>query len=493
MTQAPFGYARLHAMKYLPSTLLIGALALALQAQTPQTKPTADTKPPGDPFVKNAGDTAVNANEEANQSPPNCLVVFEAYSMNKDEAAALLAIEGGSVARYRRVLDLAKAGTARLQTLTALSTKSGQRAVTESVDEVRYATDFAPPATAKDLPTPTGWNARNAGDTFEVEPVLSPDHTLCDLNLVPTRVTLAGFRDEAGMVEDAPMAQPVFHTQKITTSVCVTVGEPYYLGTFTPPRVQVAGRDAVAGEMWLSFLHVYLQQLPAVDPKTALKPDEAGIATLDYSCYSLDRTAARELLSGASPITAPWEKLQALVGEKKAGLEFVSSIRTKSGQRMVTEEIQEVRFTSSYVPASLARWQDFAQTTDPAGNISNTTNFRIPSNHERIPGYGKAFETRNAGITVEVEPVIAPNGNVDVTQAIQNVNFPGMLKVTGVAARYQPQPLFQSSKVTTSVTVMPGKHTLVGTLNPPGADGVNDRADTGRTWLLFVSAAIRDR
>ncbi len=29
---------------------------------------------------------------------------------------------------------------------------------------------------------------------------------------------------------------------------------------------------------------------------------------------------------------------------------------------------------------------------------------------------------------------------------------------------------------------------LVGTFNPPGANGVNDSADTGRAWLIFVRA-----
>jgi hypothetical protein len=62
------------------------------------------------------------------------------------------------------------------------------------------------------------------------------------------------------------------------------------------------------------------------------------------------------------------------------------------------------------------------------------------------------------------------------------------LKTTGIAARYPAQPLFESRKVTTSQTLLAGRQMLIGTFNPPGADGVNDRADTGRTWLVFVRA-----
>src|SRR5438045_1499331 len=65
LTQAVFICAMLRIMKYLPSTLLIAALALALHAQTPQPQapqtgggaasPTPAAVPPGDPFVKNPG------------------------------------------------------------------------------------------------------------------------------------------------------------------------------------------------------------------------------------------------------------------------------------------------------------------------------------------------------------------------------------------------------------------------------------------------------
>ena len=50
------------------------------------------------------------------------------------------------------------------------------------------------------------------------------------------------------------------------------------------------------------------------------------------------------------------------------------------------------------------------------------------------------------------------------------------------------QPLFESRAITTTQTITAGRHMFVGTFNPPGATGVNDRTDDGRTWLLFVRA-----
>ncbi|EDY21995.1 hypothetical protein CfE428DRAFT_0120 [Chthoniobacter flavus Ellin428] len=473
-------------MKYLPSTLLIGAMALALQAQTPAPKPTEtpQPKPTGDPFVKDAAGGNAKANGQRAENP-EVVVVFDAYSLNRNDAASLLATETGSGARYRRVLEMEKAGKAHLQILTALDTKSGQRALTESIDEVRYATGFS---WGNPLPTPELWESRNVGDTFELEPVVGPDNRTCDLNFVPTRVTLAGFRDEAGAAGDPPTSHPVFHSQKITTSVSAISGEPFYVGSMTPPPVVAAAQGADSAEVWLAFIHSTVKKFP---PMVSNEPIPEGplMTSLIYSCYSLDREAARDILISPSSIEAPWEKVQALLAGKKAQLEFVTSARTKSGQREVVEEVQEVRYMAEYNPPSLTNSSETGVITDNKGETSNLTLSHTPSNARRDPGFGTKFDTRNAGITVEFEPVLREDGKrMDINEVIQNVHFRGMLKVPGIGANYQPQPLFQTSKIMTSQTVISGRTEFVSTLNPPGADGVNDQVDTGRTWLLFVHA-----
>jgi hypothetical protein len=108
-----------------------------------------------------------------------------------------------------------------------------------------------------------------------------------------------------------------------------------------------------------------------------------------------------------------------------------------------------------------------------------------------LPGLPTAFETRNVGVTVEVEPVVGPDFyTVDLNEVVQSTTLVGNLKVTGIATHYPAQPVFQCSKVTTSHSVPLDLPMWVSTLNPPGVDGVNDRADTGRTYLLFVRATL---
>lgn len=482
-------------MKRLPSILAVSLFAITLRAQTPAPKSEESAKPQptqapaaipqpkaaGDPFVKGAdGDksAAVSQNEES----PEMALVFDVYSLNRNDAAALFASEPGSIARYRRVLEMEKAGRAHLQTLSALTTRSGQRALIESIEEVRYATAFGP--------TPMAWETRNAGDTFEVEPVVGPDGKICDINLVPTRINLEGFRDDAGATDDSPTSQPVFHTQKITTSVAAMSGEPFYLGTFTPPPVKASAQGEASAEVWLAFLHAKAKQLPPTDPKKPF-PDGPVMVSLIYSCYSLERDAARDILVTPSSADAPWEKVEALLAEKKAQLEFVTSVRSKSGQRAVTEEVQEVRYMTEYTQSSQAIASESGAITNSKGETSNLTISHTPPNAQRIPGYASKFDTRNAGITVEFEPAIRPDGQrIELNEVVQNVGFLGMLKVPGIGGHYPSQPLFQTSKVTTTQMVLSGKTAFVSTLNPPGADGVNGRTDTGRTWLLFVHAAI---
>lgn len=507
MTQSLRNCCTFTTMKHLPSFIIIGLFAFTLHAQNavpPEGK--------SDPFVKNAaGEVAAGA--KVDDSWKQCVITVEAYALDRSDAAAVLDTERGGAARYRRVLDLAKAGKARLQILEGLTTKGGQRAVIESIDEVRYPTEFSPPETAKGQAMPTAWETRNVGDALELEPVIAPNGRTCDINLVPQHNQLAEFRDMPDVAGALLISQPIFNTQKITTSTTVADGEPHYLGTMNPTAPQGIAQGSAPSEIWLAFLHVSIQGPPPAKPqpkgKASAKQAEGEVSQpveLQYSCYSLDRAEAQAILAAPAPMNAPWERVKALMAEKKARLEHITTIQTKSGQRAIVEEIQEVRYGTEYTPEKRVGSTETTRRTvtnqvgekkpDPkADSTSNSTETittnRTDAKSEIIPGYTTAFETRNTGVTVEVEPVVGPDGLVvDLNHVIQSVKAIGNLKATGIAAHYPPQPLFETSKVTTSQSVPVDLPVLVSTLNPPGADGVNDRTDSGRTYLLFVRATL---
>ena len=111
--------------------------------------------------------------------------------------------------RWKRTLvsqiqKMIAAGEATLVGWPEVVTKSGQRAVTEDIQEVRYPTEFdgpqpakipgsetqaqkpAPPQSARGgAPVPTAFETRNIGATLEVEPVVGPDGKTIDVNIVP--------------------------------------------------------------------------------------------------------------------------------------------------------------------------------------------------------------------------------------------------------------------------------------------------------------------
>jgi general secretion pathway protein D len=165
-----------------------------------------------------------------------------------------------------------------------VTTKSGQRAVIEIVQEFRYPTEFDPPQIPQNFgggssggtgvtaiqvfpvtpTTPTAFETRNTGVTLEVEPTVGSDNYTIDLNLVPQVVEFEGFINYGSpistinpsalglggvtaAVTNAPSSivltdnvinQPIFSTRKVTTSVTVWDGQTVVLGGLMREDVQ---------------------------------------------------------------------------------------------------------------------------------------------------------------------------------------------------------------------------------------------------------------
>jgi hypothetical protein len=493
------------AMKPLKRSLLFPFLAFSMPAFTLHAQAPAG----GDPFVKGSAGAAPAADAQKAAPSQNCLLVLEVYALDKNDALGVLEAERGSAARYRRVTDIAKTGKARLEILSELTTKSGERASSDSIDEVRYPIEFQLPRAENGIAAPVAFETRSVGDTVEVEPVAAADGSTCEVNLVPQRVCLAGFRDVGGMADDAVISQPLFNSQKLNTSTTVKEGEPHYLGTFSPPTPQGFANGGVASEVWLAFLQVSLLRPPIDQSKAPVKPADWSAVNLEYTCYSLEREQAREILVAPTTIDSAWEKLQALVGRKKARFEDLVTIRARSGERVLAEEVEEFRYATGYAQEGSAGFVEKTTRSTITGptrekqdgvapkkegekSIATTETIavsRTEPNARRTPGGPTAFETHNVGISVMVQPAVNEDGvSIDLSEVVQSVSHIGDLKVTGIAARYPAQPVFESRKLTNSQTLTAGRHALVGTLNPPGADGVNDRVDSGRTWVVFVRA-----
>lgn len=149
----------------------------------------------------------------------------------------------------------------RLVATLGVTTRSGQRAVAESVKERIYATEFDPASgrarqsppvpeglSGVDVPTPTSFEMRPVGARFEVDPVLGKDSKSIDLNIAPEFTLDLGSDPQlslpaAGGSHDL-MTMPKFYTMKTQTSATVANGGTSLLAVLLPP----AGSDGPDSE-----------------------------------------------------------------------------------------------------------------------------------------------------------------------------------------------------------------------------------------------------
>jgi type II secretory pathway component GspD/PulD (secretin) len=162
---------------------------------------------------------------------------------------------------------------------------------------------------------------------------------------------------------------------------------------------------------------------------------------------------------------------------QKKGIDLLSApkVTTKSGQRAIIEVVREFRYPRTY-------------TQPQVPSISSTTTTLVGGVVPVVvtPTTPQDWETRNTGVTLEVEPVVGGDGQtIDLNLVPQVVEFEGFINygspinavgvstVGGVITRSVPieltpnvinQPVFSTRKVTTSVSVADGQTVVLGGL-----------------------------
>jgi hypothetical protein len=142
-----------------------------------------------------------------------------------------------------------------VETLTAV-TRSDKTAISESIREFIYPTEFEPPQTPTEVrsaagdgkpalqprdfavgPMPSAWDKRNVGSRFEVEPMIEADGHTVAVRLVPEivyHVKNAIWQEWKNPRGDAHVQMPVFHALQCNQAVIVMPGQPLLAATLTP-------------------------------------------------------------------------------------------------------------------------------------------------------------------------------------------------------------------------------------------------------------------
>jgi type II secretory pathway component GspD/PulD (secretin)/tetratricopeptide (TPR) repeat protein len=196
--------------------------------------------------------------------------------------------------------------------------------------------------------------------------------------------------------------------------------------------------------------------------------------------------AAPSMFGLAGVFTNPQFQVVIRALNQKKGIDLLSApkVTTKSGQRAIIEVVREFRYPRTYTPPQVPQ----------IGSTTNQNNNVVPV--VVTPTTPQDWETRNTGVTLEVEPVVGGDATtIDLNLVPQVVEFEGFINygspinavgVTTAAGisistpviltqNVINQPVFSTRKVTTSVSVWDGQTVVLGGLMREDVQKVEDK------------------
>jgi general secretion pathway protein D len=213
--------------------------------------------------------------------------------------------------------------------------------------------------------------------------------------------------------------------------------------------------------------------------------------------------AAPGILALQGALTDPQFQIVMRAINQKKGVDLLSAPRvtTKSGQRAVIEIIREFRYPTEFNPPQIPQNIGSQNSTVVTPGVTTT-----PQVFPVTPTTPTAFETRNTGVTLEVEPTVGPDGiTIDLNLVPQVVEFEGFINYGSPIKTLNPnafattvgaltgastaatatsvvltdnvinQPIFSTRKVTTSVSVYDGQTVVIGGLMREDVQKVEDK------------------
>lgn len=202
------------------------------------------------------------------------------------------------------------------------------------------------------------------------------------------------------------------------------------------------------------------------------KAEDNSIGAVPPDLFSLQGVFNQEQIS---------KLLTDLDKTKEAETLSAPKIVTRSGRKAIVRTVREYPYATEYLP----------EKNSPQGLIPT------------------AFETRNVGITIEVEPTVNPDGTtIDLDLAPELVELTGFVKLNGqpvtwnreglkdffnppanIFPKDEPvQPIFSTRKVQTAVTLYSGQALLLGGLKK-GVDA-GGKGKGSRLLFMIVQATI---
>ncbi|MEO0414663.1 MAG: Amuc_1098 family type IV pilus outer membrane protein, partial [Verrucomicrobiota bacterium] len=177
--------------------------------------------------------------------------------------------------------------------------------------------------------------------------------------------------------------------------------------------------------------------------------------------------------------------IRALNQRKGVDLLSAPSVMVRSGEQAKVEVIREFIYPTEYDPPEIPNTVQSAQQQGIGGSSFST--FPV------TPATPTAFDTRNTGVILDVNPILGPDGyTIDLNLAPEVVEFEGFINygspissagtnALGVATTFVitenriEMPVFNTRRVTTQVTIWDGQTVALGGLIRHDIQDVEDK------------------
>ena len=220
------------------------------------------------------------------------------------------------------------------------------------------------------------------------------------------------------------------------------------------------------------------QEKPGKEDREVYYPKQIRIYVEAIEVTALEYADLMTVPTKKNNHSAVRAKLLEKVRKGEAKLLWNQSLVSRSGERATLESVREYLYPTEYE-------YELGKTLPPKEGDTPQVVAKFPV----LPPTPAAFETRNLGYTLEVEPILGEDGKIiDLRFRPESVKHLGESVMadwkTKNAEMKVQVPIFYTMRTNTSVTVIDGEFLLVST-HSPETDG---KVDHSRKILQFVRA-----
>lgn len=239
------------------------------------------------------------------------------------------------------------------------------------------------------------------------------------------------------------------------------------------------------------------REAPSGEP-AALEASEPKNISICYETFSLPLALAAKLQREQLVDSELYTRLVAAVEKQTARQETFTVLRAKSGQKATTESISEQIYPTEFEPAEIPNSVGVSITppsgTEASAPVLDTEKLKNAANPAVLNGLKtsaapKAFDTRNTGVTLEIEPTLGNDQRtLDLRLVPEHVALVDR-SAWGQGVSTAEMPLFETQRVNTSATVQINQPFLLSTISRPPVSKI-DPDSANRVWFAFVTATL---